>query len=295
MKLTQPYKFKGRLWLLMAILPFFISCRSVKTFQQSEISLSKEERMTDLDDQLHETSGLEIYRDSLVSFNDSGGEPFLFVFSPENPDRFKNIRLDNAENADWEDIARGSGYYFIGDFGNNNGNRDTLVIYRFSEKEMDLSPIEPQVISFTFKEKLPEFKNKVRNPFDCEAMAFINDSIWLFTKNWRDKTSWIYKVPITPGHYDLEVSDILHPRMLVTAADYISEEKLLILIGYQSFCPRIKIYRYTDHSFEELILLRLGNLFGIQTEGVVVKDNMLYFSNEKSLRTQGLYRLFLEY
>ncbi len=295
MKLIQPYKFKGRLWLLMTILPFFVSCRSVKTFQQSDISLSKEERITDLADQLKETSGLEIFRDSLISFNDSGGEAILYVFSPENPSKLKNIRLEKAENADWEDITMGSGYYFIGDFGNNNGNRDTMVIYRISEKEMDLSPAVPEVISFSFKEKLPEFKNKTRNPFDCEAMAFINDSLWLFTKNWRDKSSWVYKLPVIPGHYDLEVSNILHPGMLVTAADYLSEEKLLILIGYQFFSPRIRIYRHTDHSFEELFLLRLGNLFGIQTEGAVVKDNILYFSNEKSLRSQGLYRLFLEY
>ncbi|MFW5819732.1 MAG: hypothetical protein ACOCWA_00470 [Bacteroidota bacterium] len=295
MEFTESNTCKGRLWLILAVLPFFFSCRTVKTFQQSNISLSKEERIAALNDQLHETSGLEFYRDSLMSFNDSGGEAMLYIFSPEDPSKLNTIRLEKAENADWEDVTRGSGYYFIGDFGNNSGNRDTMVIYRLSEKEMNISPVVPELISFSFKEKLPEFKNKTRNPFDCEAMAFINDSLWLFTKNWRDKSSWVYKLPITPGHYDLEVNNILHPGMLVTAADYISEEKLLILIGYQFFSPRIRIYRYTDRRFEEILLLRTGNLFGVQTEGIVVKDNMLYFSNEKSLRRQGLYRIFFEY
>ena len=170
-----------------------------------------------------------------------------------------------------------------------------MIIYRFAENDIDLSPVKPDIISFSFTEKLPEFKNMARNPFDCEAIAFINDSVCLFTKNWRDKSSWVYTIPVEPGHYDLEVREVLNPRMLVTGADYIPEEELLILIGYQHFSPGIRIYRHQNNTFEEITLLRLCNLFGTQTEGIVVKDNIIYFSNEKSLRKQGLYRMYMNY
>ncbi len=286
--------FNGRLLLMLAILPFFISCRSLKTFQPSSIVVSGEERISDLPHELHETSGLEIFRDSLISFNDSGGEPSLYIFSPLAPLSAREKRIAGVKNIDWEDIARGSEHFYIGDFGNNNGSRDTMVIYRFPINQLDSKELRPELISFTFKEKLAVHKNKPRNPFDCEAMTIINDSVWLFTKNWRDKTSWIYKFAVTPAHYDLAAYDILEPGMLVTGADYIPEKKLLFLIGYKNFTPRIMAYSFNGNSFEPIFLLRLGNLFGVQTEGIVIKDNIIYFSNEKSLAPQGLYRIYYE-
>jgi hypothetical protein len=280
---------------LLILLPFFIvsGCRTLKTFQDTDLRFSKEERISRLPSELHETSGLELLENSLISFNDSGGDAVLYLLSLDSINKPEPIPLKNAKNKDWEDIAADDNYIYTGDFGNNYGDRDTLIIYRIQKEDFQTSPLNPTIISFTFEEMEPENMNRARNPFDCEAMTIINDSLWLFTKNWRDKSSWIYKLPTTPGHYDLKLFKKLEPGMLVTGADFSEENDILILIGYNNFIPGILAYRLIGDEPEKLIRLRLGNRPGVQTEAIVMDGDIVYFSNEKSILPQGLFRILI--
>ena len=279
--------------LLAFLLPFLVSCRTIKTFSPSIPDISREQHIGFFPPVLSETSGLEFAGDSMITFNDSGGQAGIFVFSPSSPEFPRFIELPGAQNFDWEDVAADSLNLYVGDFGNNSGSRDTLIIYKLNINNLVPEMPKPEVISFSFSEMTAEYRNQRKNPFDCEAMAIIGDSIWLFTKNWQDESSWIYKLPVIPGHYDLQVQSALFPKMLVTGADYISADNLLYLIGYHQYRPRIRVYRLENNILRDHYLIRFGNLPGVQTEGIVINENILYFSNEKSLKKQGLYRINL--
>lgn len=76
------------------------------------------------------------------TLNDSGGEPCVFALDPQGRTRAK-VRLRDAANIDWEDIAigrtaSGDARLYVGDIGDNLGVRPSIVIYDIPEP--DISP-----------------------------------------------------------------------------------------------------------------------------------------------------------
>lgn len=277
--------------LFLGFLFFFASCRVTSFYTDKKFFITKEQHTGFFPAAVSESSGLESAEDSLITFNDSGGETSLYLFSPLTPEIHGILKIPGIYNIDWEDIARDEDYLYIGDFGNNFGDRDTLIIYKCPVSALGQKDPIPQKISFTYHEKGPEYSNIQWNTFDCEAMCMINDSLWLFTKNWSDKSSSVYKIPVEPGHYELTADTILKPGMLVTGADYYPENNLILLIGYKNYIPRIRAYSYAQYKLTELFKIHFFNRFGLQTEGIVIANGeLIYFSNEKSLKKQGLFQ-----
>ena len=82
-----------------------------------------------------ELSGLvrsRTQKDVLWTHNDSGDKPRVLAFSPTG--RFlAEVALTGAKARDWEDIAAGRGTLLIGDIGDNDGERGSIVVYRVDE------------------------------------------------------------------------------------------------------------------------------------------------------------------
>jgi hypothetical protein len=282
---------KSRNLIIIGFLLFFASCRIVKFYTDEPLEISKEVHAGFFPDYLSESSGLEILNDSLISFNDSGGKTSLYLFSPLTPERPREIQIPGVKNYDWEAIARDKHNLYIADFGNNFGSRDTLQIYKHRINSCGNSDSKPEVVSYHYSEKGPEYSNRNKNPFDCEAITLVEDSLWIFTKNWSDLSTSVYKIPVEPGHYEIVTDTILKPGMLVTGADYHPEKKMLVLIGYKNYFPRLRVYSLDDNSFRELFMIHFFNRLGLQTEGIVFTNgDLIYFSNEKSLKKQGIFR-----
>ena len=70
--------------------------------------------------------------------NDSGDGPFIYSFDRQGKSRGV-WRVSGAAARDWEDIAAGPGpdrnrsYLYVGDIGDNDGQRTTIDVYRFVE------------------------------------------------------------------------------------------------------------------------------------------------------------------
>ena len=77
---------------------------------------------TRLPKQIDETSGLEFFKDTFLTHNDSGGKASLYAFN-EAGIILKEYSIMGAENIDWEDIAQDENYIYISDTGNNKGKR----------------------------------------------------------------------------------------------------------------------------------------------------------------------------
>ena len=93
------------------------------------------------DPNVKESSGLVASRTSpgyYWTHNDSGDGPFIYSFGL-NGKSSGVWRVTGASAIDWEDIAAGPGpiphrsYLYIGDIGDNNSIRETVVVYRVVE------------------------------------------------------------------------------------------------------------------------------------------------------------------
>ncbi len=80
-----------------------------------------------------ETSGLVFFDNRLITHNDSGGMNALYEINTGTGNISRTVTIQNATNVDWEDICTDNDYIYIGDFGNNNGNRTNLKIYKVIE------------------------------------------------------------------------------------------------------------------------------------------------------------------
>jgi hypothetical protein len=254
-------------------------------------------KYTKLPDLLNETSGLIYFNNLIWTFNDSGGEPELYAWSEKDSCIKKRVSLWKAYNFDWEDISQDSSFIYVGDIGNNFGNRGNLCIYRVEKKNLykkGNQAVKSDRISFTYPDYLPisVFKFK-KSSFDCEALICYKDSLILFTKDWNKNTSTIYSLPKKPGSYIAHKICEFQSNGLVTAADYNGEQ--LVLLGYKDYRPFIWLFHSpTNLNLNQQSKKRydLIDLSGAQTEGIAYKDSKtFYISNEKSAFEQSLWLL----
>jgi hypothetical protein len=83
---------------------------------------------------IHEISGVVAGRRGRVLWaeQDSGNPARVYAIAPDGG-RLANIRIVNARNRDWEDIAYANGRVWIGDIG---GRRNVLQVYWFREPKL---------------------------------------------------------------------------------------------------------------------------------------------------------------
>lgn len=87
-----------------------------------------------------ELSGLVLSRSQkgvLWTHNDSGDRPRLLAVSPDGR-ALGEVAVGDAENVDWEDIAlgpaaKGGDALYVGDIGDNEAQRPSVVVYRVDE------------------------------------------------------------------------------------------------------------------------------------------------------------------
>jgi hypothetical protein len=137
----------------------------------------------------------------------------------------------SAGNQDWEEICRApDGRIFVGDFGNNLNRRKNLqILITRAEKEG-----KPEILQFRYPEQI---QHPPLNPFtwdfDCEAMVFEHDSLWLFTKNKDGKSSGLYVLPAKPGTFAAVKVAEIPLQGTVTAATLLPDGRELALLVYR--------------------------------------------------------------
>jgi hypothetical protein len=251
-----------------------------------QVSINKSYQLPDV---VFESSGL-IYSGNLIwTFNDSGGDPELFAFSLPDTHVIKRTTLWNAYNFDWEDITQDSSHIFIGDTGNNFGNRENLCIYRINKKALykhKNSAVKGDKIFFTYPGYKPvSILSFTKSAFDCEAMVWHNDSIYLFTKDWITLNTTIYSVPSVPGAYTAHKIREFKSECLITAAD--SNGNMLLLLGYRNY----KVFLWKFNSLEGFLSgkdhgrqIELSVLGKAQAEGIAIKnDSTVFISAEGAI------------
>lgn len=259
------------------------------TYATNSQEILKIQRVYHLSSDVMETSGLVYFNNLVWTFNDSGGEPELFAYALPDTTPAKRATLWNAYNFDWEDITQDSTHVYVGDMGNNFGNRDNLCIYRINKSTLlkhRSSVPKAEKISFTYPGYTPvSLLSFTKSSFDCEAITWYNDSIYLFTKDWVTYNTTLYCIPATPGKYIARKIRTFNSNCLITAADFAGNK--LYLLGYNNYKASLFVFSsFTDfingkETFERIELRALG---GAQTEGLAIKnDSTLFISSEGGL------------
>jgi len=286
---------------ILAVLVFLIaiSCQFKKTKENIEnellnkmeqLQLEPEEFISSLPSKLAENSGMIIYDDLIWTFNDSGGKNKIYGFNFKGEIK-KEVEIEDADNRDWEDIAQDKKHIYIGDFGNNSGMRDNQVIYKINKKDINKKKtqnVDSKKIEFQFANQSNFKLQRQSSPFDCEAMTVFNDSIYIFTKDWSDRTTTLYKMPTKKGEYKISPYKKLNVDALITGADISPDKKRLALIGYRNYKPVLWLFSdfESDHFFDgNRIRMQMDNLQQAQTEGTCFWGNdSLLVSCERSAR-----------
>lgn len=229
---------------LLSILIFFqLSCAQ-QTMVKDTISIEDVKlNSVELPKQLDEISALA-YEDrdkSVVSFwglNDSGNASDLIRFD-QNGNIIQTITIENAPNIDWEEIAMDDTRLFFADFGNNLGKRQDLSIYFIYRKDINLNQskqtLKAEKIEFFYPEQTTfGYKNLTTN-WDAEAFFIYNDKIHILTKEWSNKATTHYTIPIDSSKKHAANKIESYPTDFMVTGAHIStnkDNKGLYLIGY---------------------------------------------------------------
>ncbi len=252
-----------------------------------------------LPDKVNETSGLIFLKGYIWTFNDSGGEPEIYKIDSESGKIIQTVKITNGENFDWEDITHDDSFIYIGDFGNNWGTRKDLKIYKIAINDItDKKKIQlkAEIIEFSYTDQVSFEKNNRGHNYDCESIISYQDSLIIFSKNWGNGRTRLYKLPKTPGNYKISPLDNFNADGLVTGASHNKETGGLVFIGYKDYVPFIYYFSEFDgNNFKNGNAYRINliKIKGSQTEGIVWydNDNILISTEQKKEFDQKVYKL----
>ena len=240
-----------------------------------------------LENSIKESSGLIKLDNQLWTHNDSGDGAKLYQIDENSGSILKTVTIKNAVNKDWEDITYDDTHVYIGDFGNNRGNRKDLKIYKISRDDLKTqNDINAEVINFSYNDQ-HDFSRKSdkNNNYDCEAMIVKNDKLYLFSKNWGDQQTRLYELDTTTGRHIARYKNSFNIKGLVTGASFNKEFNILLLSSYSKLL-NTSIWSFSninnsDFFKGEAKKLTLTNSIQAQIEGITfIDDHKAYLSSE---------------
>ena len=189
-------------------------------------------KIANLPNAVSETSGLLMYNGLLWTHNDSGNDPLLFGLDPADGSVQKTVRILYASMNDWEDMAADDTHLYIGDFGNNNGNRTDLRIYKIPLDELSNDSATAETITFSYEDQTDFSSKPQNNNYDAEALIAMGDSLYIFSKNWVNLRTKLYVLPKNAGNYNARLASDLFANGLITGADFNRQDSVIMLCGY---------------------------------------------------------------
>ena len=273
---------------LITLIFLFFGLLTIKSQTASEITNIQ---TPDLD----ENSGLIFYNNNIITFNDSGGEANLYEINASTGNITRTVTITNATNVDWEDITQDASYIYIGDIGNNNGNRTDLKIYKIAKNDYNGSDdiAVAEIISYSYADQLDFNSNPNNTNWDAEGLISYGEQLLIFSKNWVDNRVNVYSIPKTNGTYSALLESSYNTNGLITSAEISLNENIIYLIGYSSSQAP---FMYTIHGipnnsldiFSGIISEKVPNIvpLGNQVEAIALfeitpNQHRLYISNEK--------------
>jgi len=244
----------------------------------------------ELVEQINETSGLILWDGFLWTINDDT-DTRLYKLDTATAEIRGTYMLPAVDNQDWEDLAQDEEFIYIGDFGNNMGNRRDLNILRIEKVSLKNDQPAIDTIWFSFSDQR-DFNAGGLNitEFDCEAFMVSSDSIYIFTKQWSSGFTTQYVLPKLPGRHTAQKRANFNTEGQVTGATYQEQERLLVLCGYAGLMQPFLyfFYDFQGDDFFSGIQRRVNlSLPFHQVEGICTEDGINFFVSNEHVEAQS--------
>ncbi|MDQ3392508.1 MAG: hypothetical protein M3512_00080 [Bacteroidota bacterium] len=243
-----------------------------------------------LPEEVKETSGLALHNDILITHNDAGNKNVLYAIDITSGKIKNRFTINNSKNIDWEDLAQSNEHIFIGDIGNNDGNREDLKIYRvkieaLKQGAVDIKP--DAVIGFHYPGQV-NFEASKKHNLDSEGLIFYKGNLYLFSKNRGGIKCNLYKIPSQAGNYKAELIADIDIEGRITGAAISPSNNRIVLTGYNkdadSFIYTMVNFKGDNFFSGKNKMITLGPYDPIgQIEGIVFEDEgTILISSEKT-------------
>ncbi len=288
-----------RTLLLLLFLVSFLACEAPKPpvkIWEDYSTLDSMETLANLPKSIPESSGLIYWNKQLWTLNDGGNGAYLFEVSKKKKEKKRQVKIKGASNTDWESMTQDSNFVYIGNFGNNSGNRADLKIHRVSKTKLakDTSAVEISGnINFNYSDQEETFLPQKRHNFDCEAMISRGDSIYLFSKNHGGGPSHLYGLSKTIENQEAALLDQFQTDGKITGATWVEEKNWLVLLGYNNSSDGNRpflwwFYDIPGNDFFAGKSRRINLPSLLQTEGIChFEGNQFLLTNEKGNGSKG--------
>lgn len=244
-----------------------------------------------LSEQVKETSGLIFWDGFLWTMNDNS-DTRLYYLDETTGEIAGDYRLSGVVNRDWEDLSQDEEYIYVGDIGNNRGNRKDLHILRIEKLSLKSDDPSIDTIWFKFSDQETFVPDGNNTEYDCEALVASADSLYLFTKQWVSGYTTQYVLPKTPGTYVAQKRSTFNVRGQVTGATLSENGDVLVMCGYSGLIqPFLFLFcDYPEDDFFEGSQTRVNiSIPFLQVEGVTSRNGLDYYiTNEGSSANQFL-------
>lgn len=212
-------------FLNLILLCFLVACAA--TDKKSPLTIK-----TVLPKELKEISGITYTGADIWAITD---KPHARVYKLDTKGNIKQqVEITNSDATDVEAVASDGDNIYIGDVGDNTGDRIERKIIKITKANINPgmeAKVAGEVIKFTFPEK-QEGEKKKQNNYDCESLLSYKDSLYVFTKDREDRETRLFALPKTPGNYTARFIDSFNSKGLITDAAINSVNDELALIGY---------------------------------------------------------------
>ena len=245
-------------------------------------------KVVDLSSVIKETSGLINFDGRLITHNDSGADPIMYEINTDSGEIIREVKITNVSATDIEDIAQDEKFIYLCDIGNNSNVRTNQAIYKILKSDyLTKNEVMAEVISISYKEQTDFSKSNRATNFDAEAVVVMGNELYLFTKNWGDFQTSVYRIPTQMGAYEITEVDSFNIEGLITGADYNATNNTIVLTGYNGFIPFVvELSEFTDNNplngkIEKNTIPVTGSR---QVEAIAVNpDGSYYITAEESL------------
>lgn len=264
---------------------------------QDSVKKSQEDLKTEfsLPKKLKEVSGIALSQDqkTIWAIEDAGNKNVVYGLNRQG-DLINDVLVENAENNDWEDITKdAAGNIYIGDFGNNENDRQNLSILKLDLKnDSQKSTKVVQTTKFHY-EGQTEFPPKKSNLlYDCEAFVEKDGSFYLFTKNRSkgfDGTFLVFQIPNKEGDFEAKLIGKLkleggYGDAAITSAAINSKNEIVLLTHKNIHV----LSGFTANDFNAAKIQKISLEHNSQKEAVVfVDDKTLLIADEKDKKEGG--------
>ncbi|WP_027380130.1 hypothetical protein [Chryseobacterium daeguense] len=245
---------------------------------------------------LKEVSGITISHDKnmIWAIEDQGNKNVIYGLDKKG-NLMSDVLVENIENNDWEDITSDpSGNIYIGDFGNNENDRQDLEILKVDLKDSAQKTTKVVQTTKFHYEGQTEFPPKKSNwLYDCEAFVEMDGNFYLFTKNRSkgfDGTFLVFQIPNKEGNFEAKMVGKLklqggYSDAAITSATINSTKDKIVLLNHKNIQV---LTGFTANDFSKTKIQKISLNHNSQKEAIAfMDDKTLLIADEKDKKEGG--------